>query len=393
MRRALRTLARAARDEARLLRRERSVLLVLLGVPLLYPAVIAALYRAEDARERPAVVVDLDGSALARRLAFDLDATPELRVVARAGGVDAARAAVAADDAELAVVIPADLSARVARGETAQLAVWAGGANLYTWGVAFPAVHAVAGAAGAELRARAFLEKGLPPPAARARATPIATADRPLFHPSGSYGRYFGGGVLLIVLQQVVLLSTAFSAGLRRELRLAPLDAGRPLAEAAGRAAAHAPFWAAAALFVVAGVLPAVGWSGPGVAPVAALVAAFLVAMVPIAMAVARFVRDRMAAFQLLMFLSVPLFVASGFTWPAGALPAHVRAVAAVFPATPALRAFRILSMKAADLAAVAPELAWLAAQLAGWTAVAAVVLRPRRAEPERRTSPENVAA
>jgi ABC-2 type transport system permease protein len=94
-----------------------------------------------------------------------------------------------------------------------------------------------------------------------------------------------------------------------------------------------------------------------------------------VALSIATLVRDRLAAFQLLMFFSAPLFVASGFTWPASQLPASVRAVTALFPATPALRALRVLSMKPAGLAAVAPELLWLGLQLVAALAIAAVVV------------------
>jgi ABC-2 type transport system permease protein len=106
----------------------------------------------------------------------------------------------------------------------------------------------------------------------------------------------------------------------------------------------------------------------------------FAAAVVPVSVAVASLVPDRMSAFQILMFFSAPLFLASGFTWPASQMPAAVRAVMAVFPATPALRALRVLSMKSGELSAVAPELRWLAVQAVAFTALAAVVvLRPWR--------------
>jgi ABC-2 type transport system permease protein len=389
VRRWLASVRHAAGDEARRVRHERSVLLVLVVIPLLYPAVIAALYRTEDARERPVVLVDLDRSDLSRRLALDLDATPELQVTGGADALDVARAAVARDEAELAIVIPADFSSRLKHGDGAQLAVWTGGANLYTWGLAYPAVHAVVGATNARLAAGAFLAAGLPPAAARARAAPIATGERLLFHPAATYGRYFAAGVLLIVLQQLVLLSLAVSAGVRREQGVPALDPERPLAEGLGRAAAHAPFWSGAALLVVGVVLPGLGWSGPGAGATGVLVAAFLAANVPIAIGIARFVPDRKAAFELLLFLSLPLFAASGFTWPVDQLPSVVRAVAAPFPATPALRALRILSMKSGDLSAVLPELAWLAAQVLGWSCAAALLLRlPSPGGGARRSGP-----
>jgi len=370
----LRTLWAAARDEAALIARERSILLVLLAVPLLYPAIVGWLYRAEDARERPALLLDLDGSALSRRLALRLEATPGLAITGHPASLDEGQAALRAGQAELLIVVPEDLTRRVKRGEPARLAVWAGGANLYTWGIAYPDVVAVVSSLDAQLLARTLMARGLPPGAAAARAAPIATGDRALFHPAGSYGRYFALGILLIVVQQAVVVSLAFSAGVRRELGH-PAPARWPVAVGLGRALAHAPFWLGGVAFILGVVVPAMGWSGPSAAAMAVPFLALVVVLVPVALAIASVVRDRLAAFQLLMFFSAPLFVASGFTWPASQLPASVRAVTALFPATPALRALRVLSMKPAGLSAVAPELLWLGLQLLAALLVAAVVV------------------
>lgn len=82
-----------------------------------------------------------------------------------------------------------------------------------------------------------------------------------------------------------------------------------------------------------------------------------------------------MSAFQIVMFFSAPLFVASGFTWPAGQLPMLAEVVTWAFPATPALRALRVLSMKSGNLRVVAPELLWLAAQAVFYAAAAALLI------------------
>jgi len=370
----LRTLWAAAKDEAALVFRERSILLVLLAVPLLYPAIVSWIYRAEDVRERPALLLDLDGSALSRELALRIEATQGVSIAGRPASLDEGLAALRAGEAELLLVVPEDLSKRVKRGEPARLAVWAGGANLYVWGIAYPDVVAAAGSLDAELLARSLMARGLPPAAAAARAAPVATGDRNLFHPTGGYGRYFALGILLIVIQQAVVVSMAFSAGVRRELGL-DAPARWPVAVGLGRALAHAPFWLGGVAFILGVVAPHMGWSGPSAAAMAVPFLGLVAVLVPVALSIATLVRDRLAAFQLLMFFSAPLFVASGFTWPASQLPASVRVVTAVFPATPALRALRVLATKSASLADVGPELLWLGAQLVVALAIAAVVV------------------
>lgn len=367
-------------------RMERSgVLTVLLVIPLLYPTVVAYLYHAEEARERPALLLDLDHSALSRRLALDLESAPELRLVGRVARLDDGRAALARGEAELLVIIPDDLSRNVKRGERAQVAFWSPGGNVYAWSLAFTAASSVVAAENAAIAAGRFQRMGLPPASARLRAAPIAAGDRRLFHPSGGYGRYLAVGVILVVLQQLVLVSLAFSAGVRRERGVAVGAPPHPLAHVSGMSVAHLPFWLAGAAFIGLVLLPWLGWAGPSALSTFALLVLFVGAMSPMAVTVASLVPDRMSAFQILMFLSVPLFVASGFTWPAAQLPRAVEVVTWAFPVTPALRALRILSMKSGDLRAVAPELAWLVGLGLAWAGLATVVVL-RVIQPGRRS-------
>lgn len=361
--------------------RERTgILTVLLVIPLLYPTLVAYLYHGEEARERPALVLDLDGSALSRHLVLDLEATPEIRVAGRPASLEDGLTALEHGEAELLVVVPADLSRQVKRGQRAQLAVWSTGGNVYTWSVAFPAASTVVATVDAELATKRFLASGLPPEAARQRAAPITTGDRRLFHPTGSYGRFLAVGVLLVVIQQLIVVSLAFSAGVRRERGL-PVGADpHPFGHISGMAAAHAPFWLGGALFVAGVVLPFMGWGGPSLLSTVLLFVLFTAALAPVAVAIASLIPDRMSAFQILMFFSVPLFVASGFTWPGTQLPRLAEWVTWVFPATPALRALRILSMKTGDLRVVAPELLWLLAQTVAYAILATLfVLHPWR--------------
>lgn len=381
---SLQALWRGFREEGRLLvggrprRGASGILSVMLAIPLLYPALVAYLYHGEDARERPALLLDLDGSALSRHLALYLEATPEIHFVGRPAGLAEGVEALRRGEAELLVVVPADLSRKVKRGERGQLAVWATGGNVYTWSLAYPAASTVVATVDAELLARTLLVRGLPKEVARRRAAPIAIGDRRLFHPTGAYGRYLAVGILLVVVQQLVVISLAFSAGVRRERGLPLLSEPHPLANLTGMAAAHAPFWICGLLVVVCGVMPWMGWSGPSPMATAALFALFVAALAPVAMAVASLVSDRMSAFQIVMFFSAPLFVASGFTWPAGQLPMLAEVATWAFPATPALRALRVLSMKTGDLRVVAPELSWLAAQAVFYgVAAALLVTRP----------------
>jgi ABC-2 type transport system permease protein len=373
----LRTLGAAAGDELRHIGRHGTILLVLVAIPLLYPLVVSWLYRADQAVERPAVLVDLDNSALSRGLTRDLEATQGLRLVARVGDTDAAWNLLRRREAEAVILIPEDFTATVKRGHQGTVLVWTDAANVLTYGVSMPAVAEVAGATNERLGAAHLEWRGVPPTAARARTMAITRREVPLFHPSASYGDFFVPGLFVIVLQQVMLIGLAFSAGTRRELGL-PAPARWPVTTRLGRALGQLALYGVGLAFIVLVVFPLFGWSLGSPAALLVLLGAFLVALAPLAVLIADLVPDRLAAFQVLMFASAPLLMMSGYAWPFRQMPGLVRAVASVFPSTPALQAFRTVTMRGGGLADIAPALAWMGLCGAGWLLVAIPTLRWR---------------
>jgi ABC-2 type transport system permease protein len=392
-----RALAAGFQAEWRHLCRHPSVFVVLLGVPLIYPLLISALYVGNQATERPALLVDDDGSAASRRLALALDATQEVRIAGRPSTREEAFDALRRGEVELVLWIPPDFSRHLARGETATVTAWADAANVYTYGLAYPGLAAAASSLGGDLAVEHFREKGLPAAAAAARAAPVVRDEHALFHPTASYGPFLVPGILLVVLQQLVLLSLGYSAGMQRDTGTWSLDPRFPFSGLEGRLLAHAGFHLGGAAAIAFAVFPAFGWPATSGPAVLALFAAFLVAMSPIAVLVANACPDRHAAFQLLMFASVPALMMSGFAWPRGAMPGYLAAVAAAIPTTHALSALRVLSMKSPSLAAVLPQLGAMAATFAGWLVVAVAFLhRPWRRAPtagERPGPREPIAA
>jgi ABC-2 type transport system permease protein len=370
----------AVREPWDILRRDRAVLVILLAVPVLYPVVVSWLYARNQPAERPAVVVDADGSALSRRLARDLDATPEVAVVARAASLEAGWDALVRREAELVLFVPSDFSTRIKRGEQAEVKLWVNAANILTYGVSYPAAAALVADWNQRLGAEWLARKGVAPQVAADRVMPIRAETRHLYRPALGYGEFLVPGVLLLALQQMVLIGLAVSAGLAREAGTVGADGRRwPFAWVVGKGLGQQVFVIGAVAFLVAVVAPVFGWRFVVPGSVAALFLVFAAATLPMAVFAAELVEDRFASLQTLMFLTVPVLMMSGFAWPASQMPSWVRGVASLFPATFALRALRTLGSRTGDLGAVRAELAAMAACSAAWWAAAALAATWRR--------------
>ena len=162
--------------------------------------------------------------------------------------------------------------------------------------------------------------------------------------------------------------------GLRREQQGVQL-VRFPFASLAGRVLVHALFYTAASLFIVLVVTPSFGWGLKSASSVLVVFGAFGLTMLPLSMIAASLVRNRFTAFQVLMFVSTPLFLVSGFTWPLDQMPPWLQSFASAFPATPALLALRVLAVKTPDLTAVSHEVRWLAILFGVYTTLAIVVV------------------
>ncbi len=355
---------------------QRTVLLLLLVLPLFYPVVISSLYHQKQVVERPAILIDHDNSALSRGFSLALDATQEIRVVERLASLDEGWERIKRQEAEALVFIPADFSSRIKQRKQAPVKLWINSSNVLTYSVSYTGVSNVTQAFNARIGRDFLLSKGMGTEAAESRVYPIDLAERFLFHPSLSYGEFLVVGIFMIVMQQIILISLAFSIGLRREREGLRLHPRFPFTVIEGRILAHFAFYLLGTALITYAVMPLFGWPVYDSAAVMLLFACFLLAMAPLSIAVAVFMKDRYEAFQLLMFASTPLFMISGYAWPLEQMPRYIQVLAALFPVTPALQAFRILTMKSGDLAYLTPYFQWLGIQFLAYLVLAVLLVR-----------------
>ncbi len=356
--------------------RHPSLLMVLLAIPLIYPPTVSYLYMNDSAYERPTLLIDQDNSALSRSLITALDATKELRIVDRPSTVEKGFDAIKKRKAEVLFFIPSDFSSKIKRGRQGTVKLWVNTANVFTYGSALPGVYAVVGTYNARLNASFLMKNGIPPESAADRVQPLAVDDRLLFHPSAAYGDFVVPGILLIVLQQLMLIGMAFSVGLQRKEGDFAEDHPHPVLYMLGKILGQYVFYLFGLVLILGVFMPSFGWSITSYATTTVLFTLFIVTMTPMVMAVSNLFKDNFASFEYLMFISTPVFLGSGFTWPFDMMPGHVQAVMSIFPATPVLQAFRITSMRQAGVAILEPWLWWMALQFLAWSLLAWFAIR-----------------
>ncbi len=343
------------KDEWRHIFVQRPLLLVLFGLPLIYPLIISGLYMHKQVVERPAIVVDNDNSALSRELTLGLDATQGITVIDRMADASLAWERVKRQDAEVLLFIPDNFSSEIKKGRYGKLKLWINSADVLTYGTSYPAVTDITGYLNEKLGEKYMLDLGHDSGSADRRVMPIEMNTKYLYHPSVNYGDFVVVPILLIVLQQIVLIAMSFSLGVRRENGPVYLHPKFPFSTIEARALAQVLFYVIGAVFMIFVVMPVFDWPTQNPYSMLFIFIAFIFSIAPMAMIIAMLMKDRYEAFQLLMLFSTPIFLMSGYTWPIERMSPWVQAVANSLPATPALQALFHISNKSGNLLEVLP--------------------------------------
>ena len=174
---------RAFFEEFDAILRDKGVLFIFLGGLLIYAMCYPLPYSKQVVCDIDAVAVDLDGTALSRKLLSWADATEEVRICASAGSLDEAEQLVRDGKAFGILVIPEGFERGVLRGEQAHVAGYASVTYLVIYRRVMTGFVKAAATLSAGIEVRRFTRRGLDRgprfrrarPRAGGRAAPCST--------------------------------------------------------------------------------------------------------------------------------------------------------------------------------------------------------------------------
>ena len=378
------SLTSAFADTVRAVLRDRGLLLLFVFAVPIYSFYYPLAYQTQAVRQIPIEIVDLDGSALSRRLAFDMAAAPDVRITGQAESVAAASDRLAAGRSAGIVVIPAGFDRDLLRGTPTAITVLGAGSYPVQYKAVVSAVAPVVGALGARVGGRRLAREGAPTVvlAQLAQAGP-ALIERPLFNLTGGYGSYVVSAVGILIVHQVLLMACAALAGTWVEQRRGPIlaaPAGAMLGVLAGSALGLATFVLAALLYMIGFAF----WfqdfpRGANMAGALLLAPLMALTVATLGLALGAWFAVRERALQFMLATSVPFLFLTGTIFPREAIPAPVLALGWLLPTTPGINGFVKLDQMGASVGEAAPEFLHLLVLLALY-GVATVLIWQRRA-------------
>ncbi len=326
-----------------------------------------------DPRNLPTAVLVQDQGVMARPVLNALTNTGYFRITVAANSQAELDRALARGDVQFAVVIPADFSRKVVRGQKASILVEADASDPSAVG---GAVSALAG-----LPAQA-LARELTGPLARPRsAPPFEVVVHRRYNPENITAFNVVPGLLGIILSMTLVMMTAL--GMARERERGTMEAllatpVQPMEVMVGKLTPYVLVGViqAALILVLARLLFAVPMSGGWLALALGLLL-FIVGSLALGFLISTVSRTQLQAMQMSFFYMMPSILLSGFMFPFRGMPEWAQVIGSIIPVTHVLRVVRGSLLKGSGVMDAWPSLLALAAFLLAVGALAMVRYRP----------------
>lgn len=332
------------RKEVRRVVHDQGALIFFILVPLFYPLLYALIYTGEVVREVPVVVVDDGETAMSREFVRRVDATPDVRVVARTGNMEEAREMLRCAEVYGIIRIPENFSHEVNRGGQAHVSLYCDMSGLLYYKALLLSCTEVSLDMGAEVQVHRLGNT-----TARqdeVSTFPLAYEDVALFNPTNGFASFLIPAVLMLVIQQTLLLGIGMINGTARELGTFHTQlehgGGRGTVRlVAGKALCYLMLYVLVCVWVLL-VVPRLFSlvQIPQSVDLFAFLLPYLLACIFFSMTLSLLIVQRETCMLVFVFTSLPLLFISGISWPGVAVPDFWRYVSWLAPSTFGINGF-----------------------------------------------------
>ncbi|VAW64974.1 Efflux ABC transporter, permease protein [hydrothermal vent metagenome] len=333
---------------------DRALLLTVFGGVIFYSFLYPLPYSQQLPRDQQVVIVDLDSSALSRKLIRMVNATPEVRVNRYVSSIGEAQQAIVEDGLAGMMVIPKHFYRDLLLNKTPTLS-YAGDASYFLVYSKVAKGLATAGATlAAEIKVLRDVAMGQALVAAKKQHTAIGLNLRPVFNTTTGYINYIVPAVFVLILHQTLLIGVGLLGGTQNEKTLT----GHP------GYWINVPSWklvfTRAFIFLLIYLVLSIYYFGfcfrfYGISTLAKpleliqLIIPFILATGLVGICISQLLPRRELATLLVLLTSLPIVFSAGFVWPTNMLPTPLLYASQLIPAIPGIQAFLQLNQMGAE--------------------------------------------
>lgn len=335
------------------MKRDRLTFGMIVGVPIIQ-LILFGFAINTDPKGLPAVAVINDESPFSRTLIRSLENSQYFRFDHRAAGEAEADRLLKRGDVQFVLVIPADFSRKLQRGERPQLLLAADATDPAATGNALAAVTQVL---------KQTLDRELTGPLSALKSTdlPVDLRVQRRFNPEGVTRYNIVPGLMGVILTMTMIMMTALAMTRERERGTMENLLATPVRPAEVMVGKIAPFiivgYLQVTLILVAAKLifgvPIVG----SLLLLSLALIVFIAANLSVGFTFSTIARNQLQAMQMTFFFFLPSILLSGFMFPFRGMPEWAQVIGEVLPLTHFLRIVRGVLLKGNGFDEIAPEL------------------------------------
>jgi len=336
------------------------LLAIFIGAPIFYGIIFGYVYKQGKVVDLPIVIVDQDHSPTSDKI-IDAFSDNEVLLVSDVRYTPGNILAEMPTKQYAAVItLPSNFEADIFQKRHPEIRVDLNMANMVNANTASKSIQSVLMTLNAGIEIEGLKKTGLHPAQAVEAYESFKINFNKLYNSTGNYVTFMLPGMLAAIMQQIIFLAMAlvfardfedgYFGNLIRESKLSIYHI----------AVKSTPFflmipimWAIVGLFIPYFQIEADVFNFP----MLILVSLLTLASMFIGMLFSIAIPSQLKATELLMVISTPAFVLSGFTWPSLAFPDAITNVAQFIPLTQFLSAFRKIAFYGGDMASIAPEI------------------------------------
>lgn len=342
---------------------DKGTLIIFFLATLVYPLVCGYVYNKEQMRNSPIAVVDNNHSSLSRQYIRMLNATPEVNVVYQPMSMQEAKELQKLGKVHGIVNIPKAFSENIYSGRTATVGIFCDVTSFFWYRNLAAASAYVSRTMGYSIEASNLIARGMGYDDAMRYIRPFIPQEQLLYNPGG-YPSFMLPIILIILLQQTILLGIGILAGKTTERNRAKNITPNNIHYRGifriifGRLLAVFIIYIPISVYVLIIVPHYFNMPQLMSSPIDILlfIIPFLFASILLGMTCSTFFYHRENAIPFFIFMSIPILLISGLSWPREVMPDFWRNFSYVFPSTFAVNGYVRMDTMGASLVAVSKE-------------------------------------
>ena len=308
-------------------------------VPLAYPLLYTFVYTNENVSDVPIAIVDESHSSLSRQFGRMVDACPEVEVLYHCD-LAQAQELMRREEIYAIVRIPHSFASDLADGRQTYIGLYSDMRCMLYYKAALLSATNVSLEMNADIKVNNYLRPTTDRQSEIMKA-PVTSQYIALYNPQSGMASFLIPAVLILILQQLLLLSIGTSMGVTREanggIGIPACNAyySNPLCIVLGKTLFYLPLFLLIAIYMYAGVTEWFSLLSLGdYLTFLRFIFPYVLACVLLGITMSGLIYRSEDSMMLFVFMSLPLLFLSGMSWPLAAEPKFWQYVSWLFPSS-----------------------------------------------------------